>query len=182
MVLRFKMQDGDRLGKTFKNRVKQYSEAQILAIQAASRRAKAEIEKRGRRDIARGGNFKSDRWQAGLQAKLSYQSRSDLTIRATHSVFYWRVFEYGATIKGKPMLWIPLDFATEAKGVRARDFSERLFRVDRDGKAPLLVSASGPKYFGKEKVTIPKKWHLRDVVRQVSYEMPKYYKEALRGK
>ena len=181
MVVRFKMQDGDKLGRQFKSRAKKLSEKMIKATQAATYRAADEIERRGRADIKRGGNFGSDRWQDGFRAKVSYLTRSDLNIRVTHEVKYWRVFEYGAVIYGKPMLWIPLDFATDAQGVRARDYPKQLFRVDRAGKAPLLLSDDGPKYFGKEYVAIKPKWHLREIVRKVSYEMPRYYKEAMKN-
>jgi hypothetical protein len=142
---------------------------------------KQDIESEGRADIKAGGNFSSPRWQEGFQAKVSYQSRSAINIRVTHSVSYWRVFEFGATIKGKPLLWIPLDFATDAKGLRARDYPGKLFRVERPGKAPLLMSDTGPKYFGKESVTIPKKWHLRQVVRNVAGRLNTYYREAMRN-
>ena len=181
MAIRFKMQDGDQLGKVFQNRVKKFSEKQTKAVQRTAYRAAEEIEARGRADIKKGGNFGSDRWQKGLDAKVSYQSRSDLTIRLTHAVPYWRVFEYGAVIYGKPLLWIPLSFAKDAQGVMARDYPGQLFRVDRLGKAPLLLSDSGPKYFGKEFVSEPPKWHLREIVRKVSYEMPKYYKEEMKN-
>jgi hypothetical protein len=91
------------------------------------------------------------------------------------------VFELGAKIFGRPLLWIPLSFARDAQGLRARDFPEPLFRVNRLGKAPLLMSKTGPKYFGKESVTIPRKWQLRAVIRGVSRRMNRYYKEAMKN-
>lgn len=181
MTVTFKFENGDKLGSRFQNRVKKFSEKMIKSTQAAANRAKAEIEEQGRADIRAGGNFGSERWQQGFQAKLSYTSRVDINIRITHSVFYWKVFEFGATIRGRPMLWIPLSFATDALGKRARDYGKPLFRVDRPGKAPLLVADDGPKYFGKESVTIPKKWHLRQIVREVSRQMKQFYREAMRN-
>lgn len=179
MTITFRYQNGKQLGRKFKRRVLKYSEAQILAVQDATKRAKQEIEYLGQQDIRAGGNFGSERWIEGFHAKLSYQSRVDMTIRVTHDVSYWVVFEEGRVINGKPMLWIPLHFAVEAFGLRARDYPLPLFRVDRPGKAPLLLDKTGPKYFGKESVTIPKKWHLRQIVKDVSYRMNDYYKEAL---
>lgn len=180
MSIRFTYSEGGKIGRKFKENAKHFSEKQIRAIQEVARRAKAEIEYRGRNDIRAGGDFGSARWQEGFHAKLSYQSRVDMTIRVTHDVFYWRVFEEGAIINGRPMLWIPLHFATDAWGVRARDFPGKLFRVDRKGgKAPLLHDGHEPKYFGKESVTIPKKWHLRAIVKDVSYNMNNYYREVM---
>lgn len=177
----FKIADGDKVGTQFKKRVRNFSDRQIKAIQSCADRAKDDILVEGRANIAAGGNFSSARWQEGLQVKKSYRSRSDISLRVTHAVFFWRVFEYGARIVGRPMLWIPLGFAREAKGVLARDFHEPLFRVDRAGKAPLLLSKSGPKYFGKESVYVPKKWQLKRVIYNVSRRMNRYYKEAMRN-
>lgn len=184
MTITFKYTDGDQLGPKFKNTVKRFGERQIKAAQDAANYAKNTIEERGRIDIAKGGNFTSARWQDGFKAKLSYQSRSDINIRITHDVPYWRVFEEGRVIHGKPMLWIPLSFAAEALGKRARDFGGRLFRVDRPGKAPLLLTPgkpARPMYFGKEFVTIPKKWHLRQIVRDVARNMPTYWRKAMKN-
>lgn len=181
MTVTFKFENGDKLGQRFQNRTKRFSEKMIKSTQAAANRAKANIEEQGRANIRSGGNFSSPRWQEGFQAKLSYTSRTDINIRVTHSVSYWKVFEFGAKIFGRPMLWIPLSFAADALGRRARDFGGKLFRVDRIGKAPLLVADDGPKYFGKESVTIPKKWRLREIVKEVSREMKSYYREAMRG-
>jgi hypothetical protein len=135
------------------------------------------------RFLAAGGNFSSRRWQQGFRAKISFGSRQDLKIRVTHDVPYWKVFEDGATIRGNPLLWIPMRGSeAAARGVRARDFGQPLFRVDRKaGGAPLLMSSGGHvQYFGKESVRIPKKWSLRAVVRGVARRMGQLYREAMR--
>lgn len=176
---------GKQTGRQFKDRVTKFDERRVKAIQASARRAAEEIENDGRQDIRQGGNFESDRWQLGLKAKLSFQSRDDIRIRVTHDVSYWKVFEFGAVIEGHPLLWIPLDFAADAQGVRARDYPGQLFRIDRAGKAPLLMGgpkgAVEPKYFGKESVTIPKKWHLRDIAAATSRRLGKFFREAMKN-
>ena len=179
MTITFKYEDGEKMGRKFSYGTKRFGERAIKAAQGVARRCKDEIEYRGRADIRAGGRFGSARWQEGFHAKLSYQSRADLSIRITHDVPYWRVFEEGRVIQGRPMLWIPLHFAVEAWGIRARDYPAPLFRVDRVGKAPLLLDAQGPKYFGKESVTIPKKWHLREITKDVSRKVNQYYREAM---
>lgn len=181
MGVTFKFGDGEKIGTRFKNRTKQFSERMIKATQSAAFWAKNEILVQGRANIRAGGDFGSARWQEGLQARLSWKSRSDINIRVTHAVSYWRVFEYGATIRGRPMLWIPLPFATDAQGVMARDYPYYLFKIERLGKAPLLMTHDGePKYFGKESVRIPKKWDLREIVKKVSRQMDKQYKKAMK--
>lgn len=183
MSIQLKFEDMSNLGKKFDLRVKNYSERMIKATQETARITAADIEQRGRADIAKGGNFSSRRWQEGFRAKISYLSRIDLRIRITHAVSYWKVFEFGATIRGKPLLWIPLSFATGVKGVMARDYASKLFRVDRKGKAPLLLDyfTKKPKYFGKESVTIPKKWHLRQIARDASRRMGQTYKRLMKN-
>ena len=180
--LKLVFEDGRTLGPKLVNNTKKFSERQTLAIQATARRAAEEIEDKGRADIRAGGNFGSARWQEGFHAKVSYQSRSNIRVRVTHDVKYWKVFEFGATIHGKPLLWIPLDFSTAGSlKVRARDYPAPLFRVDRVGKAPLLLDKSGPQYFGKESVRIPKKWHLRRIVGQVARKLGTYYRQAMKN-
>jgi len=183
-LITLKYHNGDQLGRRFKRKISLFDERRIKAIQAAAREMAEDIEIEGRADIAAGGNFRSARWQDGFQVKISYKSRVDINLRVTHSIFYWVVFEEGRVIHGKPLLWIPLSFASDAKGVMARDYPGQLFRVDRPGKAPLLMTNVGAgraeaKYFGKESVTIPKKWHLRDIVKRTSREMASYYRRAM---
>jgi hypothetical protein len=184
MTITIKFEDGRQLGRRFQARVNAFDERRILAIQGAARRAALEIEAEGRADMASAGNFISARWQGGLHAKVSFESRTDINIRVTHDVRYWKVFEFGARIEGKPMLWIPLPFALDAQGIRARDYPGQLFKVERQGKAPLLMAGGGaggkaePKYFGKDHVTIPKKFHLREIAKAVSRRLSAYYREA----
>lgn len=180
MAITVKYENGDQLGPKFKFGVQRFSKRVIAASQATARQAAEEIENEGRANIKAGGDFGSARWQQGFRAKVSFTSRTDMAIRITHEVRYWVVFEEGRVIHGRPLLWIPLSFAREAQGVMARDFPGQLFRVDRPGKAPLLLSNDGPQYFGKSQVTIPKKWHLREIVRNIARRLPLIYKEQMR--
>lgn len=182
MTVTFKYENGDKLGPQFKAGVKRFVKKNKAAQLAAARRAAEDIEREGRANIRAGGNFGSSRWQQGFRAKLSFVNSSQLVIRVTHDVRYWRVFEEGRTIRGNPLLWIPLSFSQAGSlKVRAKDFPAPLFRVNRPGKAPLLMSDAGPQYFGKESVRIPKKWRLRAIVKQVARRMGRYYKEELRN-
>lgn len=169
----------DKCAEKLRVRSKAFSERQTKAIQRAATRVATQIEQEGRANIAQGGNFGSARWQQGFRAKISYFARSNLNIRVTHSVFYWKVFEFGARILGKPLLWIPLPW--NKTGRRAGEFGAPLFRVNRLGKAPLLLSDDGPQYFGKESVRIPRKWRLRDIVRRNARNLSKFYKEEMKN-
>jgi hypothetical protein len=95
---------------------------------------------------------------------------------------YWTVFQFGKVIHGRPLLWIPLRFAADAKGVRARDYPGKLFRVNRKGgKAPLLLSAATkePKYFAKPYVKIPKKFRVLEIARELSHKINDFYKRRM---
>lgn len=148
------------------------------AARAAARDAADAIETECRADIASAGNFGS-RWTEGLQATVG-EGGGHIRIRVTMAVPYWTVFQTGKVIFGKPLLWIPLSFAADAKGVRARNYPGQLFRVDRRAGAPLLMAPGSPaqaKYVGKESVTIPKKFHVLEIIRRVSKSIPQLYRD-----
>ncbi len=172
--------DGKQAGRKFKASMVKRGKQINAAADAAAQFGAAEIQKRGRINIINAGNF-GTRWIEGFTATVA-RGGSFLLIRVQQAVKYWRVFQYGNITRGRPLLWIPLSFATDAKGVMARDFPGKLFRVDRPGKAPLLLEAGSgePKYFGKESVTIPKKFRLIEIAAEVSRELPKYYRRAMR--
>lgn len=144
------------------------------------------VEPRARDDIARAGKF-GPRWTQGFKGRVTEGGghvRVSFTMPEEPPMKHWRVFEFGATIHGKPLLWIPLSFAGDAKGVLARDYPGGLFRVNRAGKAPLLLGGkpATPKYFGKESVTIPKKFHLRSIIRDGSKQLKSFYSKHMKEK
>jgi hypothetical protein len=161
--------EGDAVGpKTATELEKQKARVQ-QAVERASRKLADNILSKGRADISGAGRFGS-RWTQGLTAGIAGEGAAR-TITLREAVPYWRVFQFGAIIKGKPVLWIPF----ERGAGRARDYHGRLFRVPRDpslmtrksGKAALLIDASDkqPKYFAKTEVRIPKKFHLVEIAR-----------------
>ncbi len=169
--------DSDRIAPLFERVVTKNAARVRDAARGAAQDVADEIEAKGRADIAGAGKFGS-RWTEGLNATVS-EGGGNIRINVTEDVPYWRVFEFGATIHGKPMLWIPLSFAADAKGVYARDYSKPLFRVDRKGgKAPLLMTPGKPaqaKYFGKESVTIPKKFHIIEIAKTAAKQLKDFY-------
>lgn len=173
--------DGEKAGKAFTANVTRYKERHYRAIQAAARRCASEIERRGRAQMKEAGDFDSSRWQQGFRALVSFRSRSNIRIRVTHAVKFWRIFQKGGVIRGRPLLWIPFKFARDAIGVLARNYPGRLFRVDRkNGKAPLLMADGGrPKYFGKPSVRIPKKFRLIEIARSEQRKLGRYFREAM---
>jgi hypothetical protein len=161
------------------------------ATRGAAQDAAEEILTEGRADIQGAPGNWGSRWPESLQDSVT-EGGGNIRINVWSTIPYFNVFEYGATIKGHPLLWIPFNFAPDAIGVYARNFPQPLFCVDRVGKAPLLMGpwfpggigktgeAPTPKYFGKEEVTIPQKFHIRDIVRDVARRFGEFYKKNMK--
>jgi hypothetical protein len=148
------------------------------ALDAATQQLADNILQEGRSDISGAGNF-GTRWTEGFTAEITGEGNvRTLTLR--QAVPYWKVFQYGAIIHGKPLLWIPL----QKGGPRARDFAGRLFRVNRkSGGVPLLMSADDKqvKYTGHESVRIPKKFHLVEIIRAESKTIGALFRAEMAG-
>jgi hypothetical protein len=125
------------------------------------------IQEEGRANIASSGHFGSD-WTDGLHVTAEPRgATANMRISMTHDKPFAGIFEEGGTISGNPLLWLPIS-GTDAVGKRAADYGD-MFSVQRQGKPPLLFSMADkqPKYFGIESVTIPQKWHLREIQKSV---------------
>lgn len=104
------------------------------------------IKQKGRSHIAQAGFSK--RWQNALRADVYPKRKSSLNAAALvyHKIPYADVFETGATIRGKPRMWIPLD--TTPKKIGRERMSVEAFRqnigplklLNRAGKKPLLAA------------------------------------------
>lgn len=93
------------------------------------------------------------------------------------------LFEHGGTIHGKPLLWLPIS-GTDAEGIQAKDYGDKLFSVNRlTGGVPLLFSIKdrAPKYFGISSVNIPKKFHIAEIEARVMTQLPQIFNQAIKG-
>ena len=90
-------------------------------------------------------------------------------------------FEEGATITGKPTLWIPLSYTGIRQRAAKYAASHGLFRVDRQGKPPLLLSNDDkkPKFVGLTMVHLRKRFHLREAAGKIVERIPAIYAEML---
>jgi hypothetical protein len=136
-----------------------------------------DILSEGRADIAAAGRFTGS-WISGFTYDISSGDKAK-TIVFRHSNPLWKVFQRGATIKGKPLLWIPV----EPGGPPARDFPGRLFQVNRRKKrdVPLLMSADDKrvKYIGVKKVIIRRKFHLLKIIRDEVRKMRQLFRDGM---
>lgn len=173
---------GERIGPQLRRRATKNLDKVIAAERGAVKDTVEYIIPRARDDILKAGKFGA-RWTSGFQATVT-QGGGFIRVAFTETVPYWRVFQFGAVIHGKPLLFIPFSFAKDAQGVNARDYPGKLFRINRrGGAAPLLIAADGqPKYFGKESVTIPKKFHLLEIIRDGANKLSGFYAARMKAK
>lgn len=148
------------------------------AMLVASEATAKETEEQARADIAAAGRF-GPAWTKSLKSTVK-QDDDGVSVVTTMEGKQWRLFQDGGTQYGQPLLWIPLSFSN-AVGVRMHDYPAPLFRVDRPGKAPLMVADDGPKYFGATSVTFPKKFHLIEIAEEVGSDMGARYAQAFEG-
>jgi hypothetical protein len=152
--------DAEEVGKKLKHNMDKGGQMVRTAMQDAAEAAAEEIKIRGREDIAGAGNFGGD-WQDALHVDVTSTQRTiriETSMQGGPPMSYWSVFEYGKTI-----------FAHNPKGLLTWPNTSE-FSID--GVVPAFIS--------KESVTIPKKFHLTEIIAEVSKELRTYYAASMR--
>jgi hypothetical protein len=156
----------------------------VKAIQLTAGDVADEIKNAGDADMLQAGRF-GRRWTDAFDV-VAVEDGLNSKVTVGMGIPYWRVFQFGATIKGNPMLWIPLS-GTDAVGLRARDFASSLgglFHVTRKSDGLELLGSIRTKqmmYFGKASVTIPKKFHLLEICATAASNISTYFTRRLAG-
>ncbi len=157
------------------------------AAVAALREVAAESIQEGRRDIAAAGpNFRSN-WQEGLKYKTKNARKGGQALLSAEATIYHRfgiaaVFEFGAVISGKPLLWIP----TRRGGPAPKKSGKKLVSATVNGQ-PMLFDAGDknrerkPLYIGVPTVTIKKKFHITEIVRDNVKHMAEFFIKNFKG-
>jgi hypothetical protein len=109
------------------------------------REAAKTIEREGRVNISAAGLGK--RFAAGFRVFTSPRRQFGLnpSLKGSHRLGYANIFERGGTIKGNPLIWIPLSSAPAkigGKRITPKLFADQvgpLVSINRPGKAPLLA-------------------------------------------
>lgn len=178
--------EGQRFRATMERGANESLSPIAYGISGGAREAAVSLLRRGRAQIARSGNFGSARWLQGLHVEAQPRSGAltNAAIRMWHDIWYAHIHEFGGIIRGNPLLWIPLSFAPEAKGIYARDYPGGLFRVDRRVGRPLLLSRvdKQPKYFGIAEVYIPPRWGLSELSQSIMDNFVTFYEKNKRFK
>jgi hypothetical protein len=142
------------------------------AVQAL-RDVAADAVQEGRTDIAAAGSgFTHAKWLSGLQYKsIDYKTQGgDPSLEAKAIIFHTYgiagVFESGATIHGKPLMWLP---TTPGSPRISKSRKKLVFATVRGVPMAFNVADKArdrkPLYVGVPQVTIPKKFHIVDIVK-----------------
>lgn len=154
----------------------------LRAMRATAQQAAEEIESRGTQDVAE-ANLPVGAQDQAVKVAVS-EGGGNIRLAVTSDLPYFNIYQKGGVIKGKPMLWIPLSSATDAKHIYARDYPGRLVLVNRkSGGVPLLLSTVDrkPKYFGISQVTMPKRLHILEIIQDVVQKLAKTYRDRFRS-
>lgn len=156
------------------------------AAVAALRETATNAVEEGRRDIAGAGRF-SGKWLTGLRYKTkdATDEKGNSSMQAQAIIYHSKglaaVFEFGAVIQGRPLLWIP----TTPGGPAPKKSGKKLMSATVRGQ-PMLFDAGDkdrhrkPLYVGVPQVSIRKRFHIREIAirhtAQIGRLFIKYYK------
>jgi Family of unknown function (DUF6441) len=203
MPLRFSMTDvAEAWSKSIAAEQARMTRAATAAIHAAGEQGKGA----GRASIA-GAGF-SAKWQNALRVKYYPPSGDSLSPAAFiyHKIDYANVFEEGATIAGKPYLWIAISGAVPPSSGRSdhpmtpAEYQERigpLVAVEVAGRPPMLfdkyvrvgdrrsrrAQRAGdqrkPLYVGVPAVDIAKRFDIAGAAKHAADDLPQLYEQAM---
>lgn len=169
------------------------------AAQGAIVEIAAQVKTEARADIAAAGF--STKWQNALRVDVFPKRGASANAAAFlyHKIPYAGVFETGATIQGKPRLWIPLSSAPKKLGGKRFSVAAYVSRygqsslkfVPRGGKPPLLVgrpvgarsknTQAVPLFVGVESVTVRDRFSIREICERASQRLASLYFKHLKG-
>lgn len=144
----------------------------------------------GAEDIQEAGNF-GERWVDALHADITETQRTISVITSMKPegppVIYWPVFEYGATISAKNpsgLMWIPFAGGSFGSTAGGADVWPRAYEGDLFRRGNVLFDADDeqPRYLGVPQVTIPKKFHLHEIIREEAQKAKAAFSRILKEK
>ena len=132
-----------------------------------------DIRDRARMDIPRAGHFGS-RFITGLRTHVNKVEGGYKFEVATRPAFA-KVFEYGGTSVGHPLLWIPV--APDSKRIRAKVYPRLYAKLYRPRGKNVLISTKDKKvkYVGVRSTTNRPRFHIR----QIAIEEANKYAEKM---
>jgi hypothetical protein len=163
--------------KAIRDKQKPVAEAAVAALREV---AAASVQE-GRKDIAAAGPNFGANWQQGLQYRTKGARKDQAASLQAQATIFHRygiagVFEHGATIQGKPLLWIP----TTRGGPAPSKSGKKLVSATINGH-PMLFDAADhdrhrkPLYVGVPSVTIKKRFHITEIVKENVKHMAEFF-------
>jgi hypothetical protein len=178
MKLVFSAQEG-ALQRLLEDIEQQVDEAKAGAVQDAAKLAVTQ----GRANIAAAG-FPAQ-WQKALTSKFFPNKGGDPAALIFDASPFAGVFERGARIGGRPLLWLPLERNLPTGIHTPRAYRGRLVSVNVTGKPPLLFDAAkrelGPLFVGVSQVSIRKRFDLYRIFAQAAARMDEFYENRIKG-
>src|SRR6516162_4512846 len=169
MVLKFKVNVEKTNWLKLDRQREPIANAAVAALEATANNS----VKAGRANIATAGlGFQHAQWMSGLKYRMENATKGgEATLNPKAIVFHKYgiagVFEYGATIEGKPLLWIPTQHGAPPASRSGKKLTSATIRGQ-----PVLFDASDhdrhrkPLYVGVPSIRIPKKWRITEIVQQ----------------
>jgi hypothetical protein len=196
--VRFRLSD---VAKGFVDTIAREIEKPIARAATAAMRDTGEIAKRGGRSSIAAAGF-SRKWQNALRVNIYPAQGTSVRPAAFifHKIRYAGVFEEGAAISGKPLLWLPLSTVPVRRGrpMLPSEYARSvgpLVSVQRPGRPPLLFAkhqvkrrrrraaeslGRKPLYVGLSAVEIGKRFDVRGAAVQAANQLPGLYEKHLR--
>lgn len=183
MALKFKVKAvPEEWIQTIRERQRSVSTAAVAAL----REAAGDAVEEGRDNIAGSGSF-GPKWQEGLRRRIvGAKEGGEPSLQAKAIIFHKSglagVFEHGATIQGRPLLWIP----TTPGAPRASRSGKKLVSATVRGQ-PMLFDANDrdphrkPLYIGVPSVRIPKKWRITEIVKEHAARLGELFIQHFKG-
>jgi hypothetical protein len=168
------------LDRLMKEIARDIDEARAGAVKDAAAFAVAQ----GRANIAAAG-FPA-RWRTALQSRFFPNKGGDPAALIFDTIPFAGVFERGVTIRGRPLLWLPLERNLPAVIRSPRQYGRKLVSVNVAGKPPLLFDAGnrslGPLFVGVPQVTIRKRLDLYSIFALAAGRMTEFYEQRIKGR
>lgn len=173
-------QQGSAFAQAFDEMARKIRDAKEGAVQDAAKLAVQE----GQANVAAAGF--SLRKQKGKVKFLFYPNvGADPAAVVYFPMPFAYVFEKGVTIKGRPLLWLPIEQNLPAGIKSPSQYGKKLVSVNVAGKPPLLFDANnrllGPLFFGTRSVTIEKRLNLKAIFAKAAQQMDQFYEQRMKN-
>lgn len=142
---------GERLGPKFERLNKGRRKLVLDAIRGAANDVAEQSVREGRHNITSAPGKFGPRWPAGLKSEVT-EGGGSIRVALTHDISYFMVHQKGATIHGRPWLYFK--------------------------PTPGFVKGD-PELIRVRQVTIPKRFRVLEIARQIARRLPEFYRKRV---